>query len=73
MNGSRKMKIVINIPKEFEGDYCKDKFKEYFLRVKHDVAPFNIGVSIKPTYACGNYELETHEMLMKVFEESEQI
>ena len=50
------MKLMIEIPKEFEVDYGADKFNEFFGRVKADI---NEGV------LCGRYEKETIEMLEK--------
>lgn len=31
------MKVVIDIPKDFEGDYIVDKFKDFFSRVIADI------------------------------------
>jgi hypothetical protein len=56
------MRIEIEIPKEFECDYNKDKFKNFFNRVLTDIIFFD-GL-------CGNYEKETAEMLQKAFAES---
>lgn len=55
------MKIAIKIPKEFESDFTTDKFKECFDRVI---------VELKDTYktVCGNYEMETLEMLKGAFQ-----
>lgn len=60
------MKIEIEIPKEFEKDYQDNKFKEFFMRVSHDIETnkyFN-------RYLCGNYEKETAEMFVKAFQNS---
>ena len=57
------MKLIIDIPKEFETDYNGDKFKDFFSRVLCDI---DKGV------LCGNYEKETAEMLLKTFDESVQ-
>lgn len=53
------MKILIDIPKEFEVDYNTDRFAEFFQRCRADM-----GV------CCGKYEHETSEMLEKAFTES---
>lgn len=57
------MRIEIEIPKEFECDYNADKFNDFFSRVLCD---------IKDGELCGNYEMETAEMLLKAFEESKE-
>ena len=56
------MRIEIEIPKEFEGDYDADRFKNFFNRVLTDIIFFD-GL-------CGNYEKETAEMLQKAFVKS---
>lgn len=53
------MKVLIDIPKEFELDYSTDRFAEFFLRSRADM-----------DVCCGKYEHETSEMLEKAFAES---
>ena len=53
------MKILIDIPKEFEVDYNTDRFAEFFHRCLADMCT-----------CCGNYEQETAEMMEKAFTES---
>lgn len=53
------MKILIDIPKEFEVDYNTDRFAEFFHRCLADMGT-----------CCGNYEQETVEMMEKAFEKS---
>lgn len=53
------MKILIDIPKEFEVDYNTDRFAEFFQRCLADMGR-----------CCGNYEHETAEMMEKAFTES---
>ena len=53
------MKILIDIPKEFEVDYNTDRFAEFFQRCLADMDT-----------CCGNYEHETAEMMEKAFAES---
>ena len=55
------MKLIIDIPKEFETDYKGDKFKDFFSRVLCD---------IEKGVLCGNYEKEIAEMFLKAFDES---
>ena len=54
------MKILIDMPPEFETDYVADRFAEFFDRVKADMS-----------ICCGEYEKEIADMLKKAFAESE--
>ena len=56
------MKVIIDIPNDFTGDYIVDKFKDFFSRVITDIDCKGL---------CGNYEKEIAEMFIKAFEESE--
>ncbi len=56
------MRIEIEIPKEFEGDYNADRFSDFFSRAMIDIETMQ-GM-------CGRYEIETAEMLQKAFAES---
>ena len=56
------MKLIIDIPTEFETDYNCDKFKDFFSRVLCDIE--------KGKCLCGSYEIETAEMFLKAFDES---
>ena len=58
------MKVIIDIPKDFTGDYIADKFKEFFSRVIADVDCKGI--------VCGRYEKEIAEMFLKAFDGSEE-
>ena len=57
------MKVVIDIPKDFAGDYIVDKFKDFFSRVIADIDCKGM---------CGRYEKEIAEMFLKVFDDSEE-
>ena len=57
------MKVVIDIPKDFEGDYIADKFKDFFSRVIADIDCKGM---------CGRYEKEIAEMFLNVFDDSEE-
>ena len=57
------MKVVIDIPKDFTGDYIADKFKDFFSRVIAD---------IDCKCMCGRYEKEIAEMFLKAFDDSEE-
>lgn len=56
------MKIVIEIPEEYETDFKTDKFKDFFLRVIADM-----------DCLCGNYEREIAEMLIESFSNGESM
>lgn len=57
------MKVIIDIPKDFEGDYIVDKFKDFFSRVIADIDCKGM---------CGRYEKEIAEMFLKAFDDSEE-
>lgn len=57
------MKVVIDIPNDFTGDYIVDKFKDFFSRVIADIDCKGM---------CGRYEKEIAEMFLKVFDDSEE-
>ena len=56
------MKIVMDVPKEFEKDFSADRFKEFFERVCADMTGNG---------CCGRYERETAEMLKNAFQKAE--
>ena len=56
------MKVVIDIPKDFTGDYIADKFKDFFSRVIVDIDCKGM---------CRKYEKEIAEMFLKAFDDSE--
>lgn len=57
------MKLIIDIPNDFTGDYIADKFKDFFSRVIADVDCKGM---------CGRYEKEIAEMFLKAFDDSEE-
>lgn len=57
------MKVEIDIPKDFTGDYIADKFKDFFSRVIADIDCNGM---------CGRYEKEIAEMFLKAFDDSEE-
>lgn len=57
------MKIVIDIPKDFTGDYIVDKFKDFFSRVIADIDCKGM---------CGRYEKEIAKMFLNAFDDSEE-
>ena len=56
------MEIKIKIPKEYEGHYNSDKFKDSFQRIIADIKENGL--------MAGNYEAETIDMLITAFENS---
>lgn len=58
------MIIQLEIPSEFENDYNKDRFDEFFRRVFID---------INYSKMCGNYDDETALMMANAFKESKPI
>lgn len=59
------MKITIEIPEEFEVDYRKDKFNDFFKRVEADIDYGSIVL-------CGQWEQEIAEMFITAFRRSEE-
>lgn len=57
------MKVVIDIPNDFTGDYIVDKFKDFFSRVIADIDCKGM---------CGRYEKEIAEMFLKAFDDSKE-
>lgn len=57
------MKVVIDIPNDFTGDYIVDKFKDFFSRVIADIDCKGM---------CGRYEKEIAKMFLKAFDDSEE-
>lgn len=58
------MIIQLEIPKEFENDYQKDRFDDFFKRVNASINHFSI---------FGNYEAEITQMMACAFKESKPI
>ena len=57
------MKVIIDIPNDFTGDYIVDKFKDFFSRVIADIDCKGM---------CGRNEKEIAEMFLKAFDDSEE-
>lgn len=53
-----KMRLIIEIPEEFEHDFKNDKFIDFFSRVHADIDYDGL---------CGTYEKETCKMFKKAF------
>ena len=58
------MKIVLDIPDDYSGDYIADKFKDFFSRVLVDID--NKGM-------CGRYEKEIADMFLTAFDNSKEL
>lgn len=63
------MKLVIDIPEDFEQHFNEDKFKDSLLRLKADT---NYGLEHELTIS-GIYEIELLDMLIVAFEEAEAL
>lgn len=61
------MYLMIEIPKEFEIDFNKDKFEDCFQRL---IADTRDRMNNHDTLMAGNYEIETLEMLIKSFKKA---
>ena len=56
------MKIMIEIPSEYEGEFEKDKFKNTLQRMNADAHCL-----------AGNYEKETMNMLIEAFKNAKSV
>lgn len=63
------MKVIIDIPKEFESD-AKDNFQDFFERVKVEIEH---RINTDDTLLCGNYERETAKMFLNTFKDMQII
>ena len=64
------MKLVLEIPKEFERHYLNDKFEDSLKRLLSDTFSNRDSEVI---YLSGLYEKELLEMLIKSFKSSEEL
>ena len=62
------MKITIEIPKELEEEFYKNKFTQTFHRI---ITEIEYRLENEDTFLAGNYEKETIEMLQEAFSECE--
>ena len=58
------MKIVLDIPDDYSGDYTADKFKDFFARVNADIDCKGM---------CGRYEKEIADMFFTAFDNSKEL
>lgn len=63
------MKLIIDIPREFENHFGWDRFADSFNRIYGDIE-HDIRCDIDHALS-GNYELETIEMLKDAFKNAE--
>lgn len=64
------MKLLIEIPKEFEEHFNNDKFKDSLERIRADIK-FNLENDI--TQLSSNYEMELAEMLRDSMNKAEVV
>lgn len=64
------MKLIIDIPKDFEEHFNQDKFKDSIGRIAADVISQVYGEDYS---ISGNYEIELLDMLSEAFEKAESI
>ena len=63
------MKLIIDIPQEFEEHFNQDRFKDSMGRIAADV----ISQVYSDDSISGNYEIELLDMLSEAFEKAESI
>lgn len=56
-----RVRLTIDIPREYERDFIADKFKDFFSRVIADIDYNGL---------CGNYEKEIAEMFLEAFDKA---
>lgn len=56
-----KVKLTIDIPREYKRDFIANKFKDFFSRVIADIDYSGL---------CGNYEKEIAEMFLEAFDKA---
>lgn len=64
------MKIVINIPQEFEDHFIEDRFKDSLERIEADIHDCINETAQNVPAISGNYELELIDMLEVAFEKA---
>jgi hypothetical protein len=64
------MKILIDIPKEFEQHFNEDRFKDSLERIEADIYDC-INTTQNVLIISGNYELELISMFIPAFENAE--
>ena len=60
------MKVLIEIPKEFEEHFNNDRFKNSFERVHADI-------QYHKSFLSGSYEMKLIQMLQNVMEKAEVV
>jgi len=64
------MRLIIEIPKEFEEHFNMDKFKDSLERIRADIK-FNLENEV--TQLSGRYEMELAEMLRDAMTKAEVV
>ncbi len=65
------MKILIDIPKEFEQHFNEDKFKDSLERIEADIHDCINETAQNVPAISGNYELELIDMFIPAFKNAE--
>ena len=64
------MKVLIEIPSEFERDFNDDRFEDCFHRLLNDTYD---RIENNDILLAGNYEIETLEMFIKAFKNATEV
>lgn len=64
------MKLLIEIPKEFEEHFNNDKFEDSLERIRVDI---KVNLENKIFQLSGNYEMELAEMLKNAMNKAEVV
>lgn len=65
------MKIILDIPKDFEKHFNNDRFKDSLKRIEADVHDCINETAQNVPAISGNYELELVDMLIEAFKNAE--
>lgn len=64
------MKVLIEIPSEFERDFNDNRFEDCFQRLLHDTKD---RIDNHDILLAGNYEIETLEMFINAFKNATEV
>lgn len=67
------MKVIIDIPQEFEDHFTEDRFKDSLERIEADIHDCINETAQNVPAISGNYELELIDMLVEAFQNADEV